>query len=427
MTRSGATGRQTSARWRLLATAILGIAAIAADPSQRPLRVGTSGDYAPFSIARGDGTALEGFDIALARAFAADRGRPLELVRFGWPDLAARLTAHDFDVAMSGVTVRPDRSLLGRFTTPVAESGALVLVRRQTGSSLDDLNRPDVRLAVNAGGHLERAARERFPLAALAPVPRNSDVLGELLAGRADGAVTDTMEAPDWMKRAPGLVALGPFTRDRKAWLVRAEEPELAAELDAWLARKEADGTLAALRAQWLPGAAAPRTAAPLPALVAALDERLSLMGFVADAKRAAGKAVRDPSQEERVLQAALVATRKAAASTGRPAPSEACVRGLFAAQMAAGRALQETALAQEPRGLEKPPDLQRQTRPALARLTPRIAAALAALPTGLGEQEIAEALQEGIRSAELEEPQRAALRAAISRCVQPADRSVGD
>ncbi len=207
---------------------------------------------------------------------------------------------------------------------------------------------------------------------------------------------------------------------------MRADEPELAAELDAWLARTEADGTLATLRAQWLPGAAAPRTAAPLPALVAALDERLSLMGFVADAKRAVGKAVRDPSQEERVLQAALVATRKAAASAGRPAPSELCVRGLFEAQMAAGRALQEAALAQEPRGSEKPPDLQSQTRPALARLTPRIAAALAALPGGLGEEEIREALREGIRSAALAEPQRAALQAAILRCVQPADPSVG-
>ena len=38
------------------------------------LRVGTSGDYPPFSLARDQRTTdYEGFDIALARAYAADR------------------------------------------------------------------------------------------------------------------------------------------------------------------------------------------------------------------------------------------------------------------------------------------------------------------------------------------------------------------
>ena len=90
--------------------------------SASKLRVGASGDYAPFSVA--SGSQIEGFDAEVARAYAADRGLELDLVRFAWPALLADLAAGRFDVAMSGVTVRPDRSAAGRYTAPVLETGA---------------------------------------------------------------------------------------------------------------------------------------------------------------------------------------------------------------------------------------------------------------------------------------------------------------
>src|SRR5882724_6528427 len=77
-----------------------------------PLRVGTSGDYAPFSVRAADGT-LSGFDIEVARAYAAERGREIVFVPFRWPELGARFVAGDFDIVMSGVTVRPDRLVAG--------------------------------------------------------------------------------------------------------------------------------------------------------------------------------------------------------------------------------------------------------------------------------------------------------------------------
>ena len=97
---------------------------------------------------------------------------------------------------------------------------------------------------------------------------------------------------------------LGPFTRDRKAYLWGAEAGPHALALDAWLLAREADGTLARLRSDWL-GDAGPATATPQAALIAALGERLALMPFVAEAKRGSGRSVRDPAREERVLAAA--------------------------------------------------------------------------------------------------------------------------
>ena len=55
----------------------------------------------------------------------------LELVRFRWPELTSDLIAGRFDLAMGGVTMRPERAVAGSFTRPVAVAGAVVLARER--------------------------------------------------------------------------------------------------------------------------------------------------------------------------------------------------------------------------------------------------------------------------------------------------------
>ena len=78
-------------------------------------RVGTSGDYAPFSK---DGA---GFDVDVARLFAAEqaraRARAVQVAQ-----LAQSLERGDFEVAMSGVTWRPDRDVHGWLTLAIGRA-----------------------------------------------------------------------------------------------------------------------------------------------------------------------------------------------------------------------------------------------------------------------------------------------------------------
>src|SRR5438128_9800023 len=275
---------------RAAAIALLAAACLHPRPEAPPLRVGTSGDYPPFSLAR-DGR-LEGLDVEIARRFAHDGGRRLELVPFRWPELTRDLAAGRFDLAMGGVTLRPERAVAGVFTRPVAEAGAVVLAHQRL-----DPRTAWLRLGVNAGGHLERLAVRLFPHALLVRTNDNR-ALGELLAtGAADAILTDEAEAD--ALAVPGALRLGPFTRDRKGYLGR--DPALVAELDAWLRAREADGTLAALRARWL-GAERARArsafASDLDALLALRDLRLAFMPAVAAAKRKTGRTDEDTGQD---------------------------------------------------------------------------------------------------------------------------------
>lgn len=289
----------------LLTLILILYSACEARADTRILRVGTSGDYAPFSTVEEGGWV--GFDIALAQRFAAENGWTLEFVQFEWPQLMDDLLSGSFDVAMSGVTVRPDRSLEALFTLPMARSGAVVIAPSESPvMNLDAMNNKEVRIGVNQGGHLERVTRKRFPQATIVVSSVNQEQPKKLLSGDIDFLVTDTMEVPFWLEQLPGARKLPPFTRDLKAWMTRPENAVLANQLNTWLMAKEADGSLSALRREYLPEGNDYTTALPLDALLSAIDERLSLMVAVAESKRRLGRSVEDLAQERRVLEGAV-------------------------------------------------------------------------------------------------------------------------
>ena len=416
-------------RWRIpsLFPVLLTLGATAVPaPVPQTLRVGTSGDYAPFSISGVEESGpTEGFSVAIARAYAEERGLTLEFVRFRWSDLIPALHAGRFDLAISGVTVRPERSAAGRFTVPVVETGAVLLVRQpERWSKVEDLNRGDVRIGVNAGGHLERVAREWFPRAVLISIRDNLAVRTALVEQNLHAAVTDTLEAAIWIRDTQGLAVLGPFTRDRKAILVRSDRPALAADLNDWLMARERDGSLAALRRRYLGEGAGRPVATALGSLLAAIDERLALMPLVGVAKRRAGLPLEVPEREELVLDAVVAEVHAAAERAGVAPPPDVWVHRLFRAQMEAAKEVQWKAVKDRTYvGPEPLPDLNTSLRPGLIRIGERIAQLLLKLPRDLEATRVRAAALEQLRAPYLSE--RSAL--AIADAIALLSRSGGE
>src|SRR5438045_3896621 len=86
------------------------------------MRVGTTGDYTPFSLRRADGS-YEGADIDMAHDLARTLGVGLEFIATVWVDLLDDFLADRFDIAMGGVTINPPRAEKAFFSIPTFVDG----------------------------------------------------------------------------------------------------------------------------------------------------------------------------------------------------------------------------------------------------------------------------------------------------------------
>lgn len=388
-------------------------------PSARParvetrtatLRAGTSGDYPPLSEWRG--RRPDGFAPALLDAFASAEHVEVAWVHFRWPELVADLRADAFDVAADGITVRPERSIAGRFTVPIARGGAVLLLRRPAWApaasdargraaaraAVQAIDRPALRVVVNRGGHLERVARDAFARADVRAIADNAAVRDAFARGAADAAMTNTFEAPRWAAGLDGVERVGPLTNDVTALWVRADRADLAARLDAWLLDEAARGVLAARRGRMLGDAGDTRAPPAVDALLAATAERLALMPYVAAAKRRAGRPIEDRAQEERVIAAGVAAVDAAARTEGRAPPPRARVEAFLRAEIEAAKVVQE-----RDRTTDASFSLDEELRPAIARITARMAFLAVRVPRGATAADARARAEDDLFDAELD------------------------
>lgn len=210
------------------------------------LRVGMTGDYAPFSYER-DGV-LRGFDVALAQSLAAHWNVKVEFVRTSWPTLMSDFLAHSFDVALSGISVTPERAARADFSTAYHTDGKTPIARCNDArkfSNLEQIDRPEVRVVVNPGGTNERFVRERIKRASIRVHPDNRTIFDEILARRADVMITDGVEVRLMTLRHPELCGTmkSPFTQAPKAVML-PRGSDLTRKLNDWLEPQAMSGAL---------------------------------------------------------------------------------------------------------------------------------------------------------------------------------------
>ncbi len=213
------------------------------------LRVGTTGDYAPFSERTADG-GFRGIDIDLAADLAASLDVDLLLVPTTWPTLLADLAAGRFDIGMSGISRRLFRARDGLLSAAYHTGGKAPVSRCADAAGLaelDQLNRPEVHVLVNPGGTNERFVRTYLPAARVTVIDDNLDIFARLAAGEGDVMITDQIEIRLQTRRLPTLCATRtePFNHQTKGYLV-GRDPVWLAYVDLWLEERRADGTLEA-------------------------------------------------------------------------------------------------------------------------------------------------------------------------------------
>ena len=216
------------------------------------LIVGTTGDYRPLTFCEPATGEYWGFGIELAEAIAARMGVVVQFVHTSWPTLTADVQAEPqlFDMAMGGITITEARCATMLMSEGYLANGMTILCRTEDTSrfrSLEDIDRPEVRVMVNPGGLNEQFARQHLTHATLIVHPNNEEIPSLIAQGEADVMITEITEAPYYVQTDPRLAAPlldTPFTHGEIGVLMRKGQDDLLQLVNSIIRLMKADGTL---------------------------------------------------------------------------------------------------------------------------------------------------------------------------------------
>ncbi len=214
------------------------------------LKVGTTGDYQPVSYLDPETGEYVGFDIELAEDLADDLDVDIEYVETSWPTLMDDTLAGKFDLAISGITVTDARKEQALMSEGYIENGKTIICRSEDSykyTSLEAINKPEVRVMENPGGTNEKFARENLPDVTLIIHDVNQEIPGLIASGEADVMVTEIVEAGYYVGQDDRLAApliFEPFTHGELGVLMPKGSEDLLAYVNEFLDKEKKSGRI---------------------------------------------------------------------------------------------------------------------------------------------------------------------------------------
>ncbi len=217
-------------------------------------------DYYGVSLRHPRTQQLVGIDIDLSAELGRDLKARVQHVDSSFPTLVDDLKGDRCDVAMFAVGMLPQRLEQLRFTRPYLQSDIYAIAPR--GSTVvrrwEDIDRPGVAVAVQAGTFMEPVMAAALKQARLVRVVPPATRERELEAGRVDVFMTDypysrrLLDNADW---ATLISPPKPFHVLPYGYAVKPGDAEWLAAVDGFVARIQRDGRLeaAARRHRLLP------------------------------------------------------------------------------------------------------------------------------------------------------------------------------
>ncbi len=212
------------------------------------LRVGTTGDYAPFSYRESSELGYVGIDIDLAEDLAQALGVEIQIIRTTWPTLLQDLENGKYDVGMSGISRTLARQSVGYFSNVYHRGGktpVTLCANTDRFDSLSKIDQPSTRIIVNPGGTNERFVDVTFQQAQKILHQDNRTIFDQIISGKADLMITDSIEVKLQTTRHSRLCPAMPgktLTHLEKGFLMPQDE-KLKEYVNLWLSMRKADGT----------------------------------------------------------------------------------------------------------------------------------------------------------------------------------------
>jgi polar amino acid transport system substrate-binding protein len=152
-----------------------------------------------------------GYDTDWAKQMADALGVELEVVEVDGETRIAALTSGRIDVAFANMTGNLTRAQVVGMSIPYLRVGIKMLTRRDSNlKSIDDLNNPNITVAVGRGTTGEELVMTRAPQAKLSYVNSFTDEVLQLEQGKCDAAFEDSILIDYAAKNSGGSLVAPP-------------------------------------------------------------------------------------------------------------------------------------------------------------------------------------------------------------------------
>ncbi len=226
------------------------------------LRVGLDPTYPPFES--GDVPPLEGFDIDLANAIAANLNLTAEFVYFGYDGLYDALQTEQVDVLISALVIQPERTRDFAYSDPYFNAGQILIAPEEANlTTIDSLNNHTLAVELGSEGHVLATTYQR-QLPDLTVIPYNSpdEAMMAVATQEADAVLIDSISGRLFLKNIPtelftptidsDKLKITPITEEPFAFVTRIEDRVLLEKLNQSLNRLKQNGTLQTIDQRWL-------------------------------------------------------------------------------------------------------------------------------------------------------------------------------
>lgn len=180
-----------------------------------------------------------GFCISMAQDLAKVLDAELEINETTWGNAVLDLQANKIDI-MFGLSATPSRALTVEFTRPIMNNTFTIIAKPGfEPKTWADLNKPDVRVAMDIGSTHDLFARRVLPNATLTALKSPDDAVLSVQAGRADCVIQVAMLSLVTVKKNPRvgkIIVPTPLSAQPTCAGIRAEaDPRFRTFVDNWL------------------------------------------------------------------------------------------------------------------------------------------------------------------------------------------------
>ena len=227
------------------------------------LRVGTTGTIMPYSYYKG--TELAGYDIELARRFAAWLGAALEFGVYDFNGIIPAAQAGDIDCIMSNLYYTPEKDESIPFSDPLFEAEVAVMVRdtTQTGqgtakaqyTSVDQLRGKKIGSAT--GTTYDEIVKRRLPDVTFSYFNTYSDMVTALKAGKIAAFACDEPVLKGILAENSEVAMLPEYLDTFEYGFIFGMDergPELSEQFSEFIREIRDSGALSRMEEKWLNG-----------------------------------------------------------------------------------------------------------------------------------------------------------------------------